>query len=39
MSKINFKKDKKYIILIQFQVKNTLKNNVYHIFKHPLKLA
>jgi hypothetical protein len=40
MSKINFKKDKKiYIILMQFQVKNSLKSNVYHTLKHLLKLA
>jgi hypothetical protein len=30
MLKINFKKLKKYIILIYFKTKNTLKYNIYH---------
>ena len=32
----DFLKYKKYIILIQFRVKNTLKNNRYHTFKYLL---
>jgi hypothetical protein len=32
--KNNFKKIKKYIILIYFRVKNILNHNHYHIFKH-----
>jgi len=35
MSKINFKKIKKNIILMHFQVKSILKNNRNHIPKHP----
>jgi len=37
MLKIIFKKLKIYIILIHFQVKNTLKNNCYHNSKYSLK--
>jgi hypothetical protein len=31
-------KNKKNIILIYFEIKNTLKNNRYYIFKYPFKL-
>ena len=37
MSKIIFKKLKKYIILMYFRVKNTLKNNRYHNSKYFLE--
>ena len=37
MSKIIFKKLKKYIILIHFRVKITLKNNRYHNSKYSMK--
>jgi hypothetical protein len=37
MSKIIFKKLKKYIILMYFRVKNTLKNNRYHNSKYSLE--
>jgi len=37
MSKINFK-NKKNIILIYFKIKNTLKYNNYHNFKHYLSV-
>ena len=33
ISKINFKKLKKYIILMHFQAKNNLKNNFHYITK------
>jgi len=37
ISKMIFKKIKKYIILMYFRVKNTLKNNRNHTSKHTLK--
>ena len=33
---ISKKNKNKKIILIYFQIKNTLKNNCYHILKHPI---
>ena len=36
ISKIIFK-NKKNIILMCFEIKNTLKNNHYYIFKYPFK--
>ena len=34
ISKLIFKKIKKYIILIYFKIKNTLKNNRYYTLKY-----
>jgi hypothetical protein len=39
MSKKNFKKNKKTLILMHFWVKSILKNSCYHAPKHPILIG